>query len=403
MTEPSGHRHGVSVIRVIVEADGGSRGNPGPGGFGALVRDPLTGSVVTVRSGALARTTNNAAEYSGLIAGLSAAAGLGAREVVVRMDSKIVIEQMTGRWQIKASALRPFAARAAALVREFARVEFEWVPRSRNLDADALVNQAMAGGAGGDGGPEPDRADWSTAGHTDVRGATAGPTAGVRRPPGAADGSWAPRLSPPTRLILVRHGATEYTAERKYSGRGDVALSAAGRDQAERLAARIAGMTGQQHPAAVISSPLSRCTQTAGAIAAALPGSVPVTTDAGLIECDFGEWEGRTFAEVRARWPERLSDWLSSPSMAPPGGESFDVVGARVDRVVTALRAAYPERVVIVVSHVSPIKLILRDALDATFAFLHRMHLDAAGISITDWWPDGGVSVRLINDTAHLS
>ena len=367
MTSPSG-------VRVIVEADGGSRGNPGPGGFGALVRDPLTGSVLAERTGALPQTTNNVAEYSGLIAGLSAATALGAREVLVRMDSKLVIEQMTGRWQIKAPGLRPYAAQAAALVRHFSRVDFEWVPRSRNTDADALANQAM------------------DAAIDEMTTSSSAPTLG----------SWTPRSTKPTRFILVRHGATEFTAERRYSGRGDVPLSAIGRSQAEQIAGRLAAMLGTETPAAIVSSPLSRCTATAAAIGSALPEPVAVHVEPGLIECDFGQWEGKTFAEVNARWPDELTRWLESTSVAPPGGESFVAVGDRVAQVATGLRDAYPGVVLILVSHVSPIKILLRDALAAGDLFLHRMHLDAAGLSIVDWWPDGGVSVRLINDTAHL-
>jgi probable phosphoglycerate mutase len=132
---------------VIVEADGGARGNPGPAGYGAVVCEAQTGEVLAERSGYLGIATNNIAEYSGLIAGLEAAAELGAVEVEVRMDSKLVVEQMSGRWQIKHPGLRPLAARAAALVRRFDAVTFGWVPRSRNARADLLANVAMDGGA----------------------------------------------------------------------------------------------------------------------------------------------------------------------------------------------------------------------------------------------------------------
>jgi probable phosphoglycerate mutase len=152
----------------------------------------------------------------------------------------------------------------------------------------------------------------------------------------------------------------------------------------------------------VVSSPLSRCTATAEAIAGAL-GDVPVRRLDDLIECDFGAWEGRTFAEVRAGWPGELDAWLASPRLAPPDGESFEQVAARVERATEALLGAYPGETVVVVSHVSPIKLVLRDALAATDAFLHRLYLDPAGISVLDRWADGGVAVRSINDTAHLS
>jgi probable phosphoglycerate mutase len=130
-------------VKVIVEADGGSRGNPGNAGYGAVVLDPVTEEVLAERSEGLGITTNNVAEYTGLIAGLRAASELGADEVEVRMDSKLVVEQMCGRWQIKHPMLRPLAEEAASLVRELKRVTFEWIPRARNTRADALANRAM--------------------------------------------------------------------------------------------------------------------------------------------------------------------------------------------------------------------------------------------------------------------
>ena len=139
-------------LRVVVEADGGARGNPGPAGYGAVVREASTGEVLAERAAALGVATNNVAEYSGLIAGLQAAADIGAVEVEVRMDSKLVVEQMSGRWQIKHPGLRPLAAQAATLVRHFESVAFEWVPRHRNTHADALANRAMDGAAPGAGG-----------------------------------------------------------------------------------------------------------------------------------------------------------------------------------------------------------------------------------------------------------
>jgi probable phosphoglycerate mutase len=402
----------MAVRAVVVEADGGSRGNPGPAGYGAVVRDPASGEVLAERSEAIGVTTNNVAEYRGLIAGLEAAAELGATEVDVRMDSKLVIEQMCGRWQIKHPGLRPLAARAAALVDRFAAVRFQWIPRERNRHADALANAAMDAAAGltaparepdvtaAPDTPAPDTADAETADRA-RRAAARATTRGAGTDPATAPASWEPRPSDTaTRLLLVRHGETEYTAQRRYSGRGDVPLSARGRAQAGATAARVAALAPAV--AAVVSSPLSRCTETAEAIAEAL-GGVPVRRMADLIECDFGDWEGRTFAEVREGWPGQLDAWLASTRVAPPGGESFAEVAVRVRRATDALLEAYPGETVVVVSHVSPIKLVLRDALAANDAFLHRLYLDAAGISVLDLWPDSGVAVRSINDTAHLA
>jgi probable phosphoglycerate mutase len=129
---------------------------------------------------------------------------------------------------------------------------------------------------------------------------------------------------------------------------------------------------------------------------------VPVIVEPDLVECDFGRWEGLTFAEVRERWPDQLSAWLASTEVAPPGGESFVEVAERVHRVTARLLSRYPSGMIAVVSHVSPLKLILRDALAAGDAFLHRCYLDPAGLSIADFWADGGVAVRTVNDTAHL-
>ncbi|BCJ60986.1 bifunctional RNase H/acid phosphatase [Micromonospora endophytica] len=394
---------------VLVEADGGARGNPGPAGYGAVVRDSATGAVLAERSEAIGTATNNVAEYRGLIAGLTAAAELGADEVQVKMDSKLVVEQMSGRWQIKHPGLRPLAAEAARLVGRFTAVRFEWIPRDRNTHADALANAAMdaaaaAGVATADvasprlvepprnlSGPQP-------------AGGGAARVAAHAESPGAdltnAPVSWEPRPSfTATRLILVRHGETEYTEQGRYSGRGDIALSPKGQDQVRATATRVATLAPDA--AAVISSPLTRCTATAAAIAGAL-GDVPVRRDDDLIECDFGAWEGRTFADVREHWAGELDAWLASPRVAPPDGESFAEVATRCARVIERVCTAYPGQTVILVSHVSPIKLMLRDALAATDAFLHRLYLDAAGISVFDRWPDGGLAVRTVNDTAHL-
>ncbi|MEV4625523.1 bifunctional RNase H/acid phosphatase [Micromonospora sp. NPDC049523] len=381
-------------LRVVMEADGGARGNPGPAGFGAVVRDAESGEVLAERSESIGVATNNVAEYRGLIAGLEAAVELGAAEIDVRMDSKLVVEQMSGRWQIKNHGLRPLAAQAATLVRKFESVRYQWIPRDQNRHADALANAAMDLAAG-----KPEVAE---------AGALAGPDASARARARevAAQGSttrssWEPRpASTATRLLLVRHGETERTAERRYSGRGDVPLSERGLAQARATAARVAGLA----PAAavVVSSPLSRCTATAGIIAEQLGGK-PVGVEPDLVECDFGLWEGHTFAEVQARWPGEMDAWLASPSVAPPGGESFRAVTGRVRRAQSALLAAYPGETVVVVSHVSPLKILLRDALAAGDAFLHRLYLEPAGLSVVDFWPDGGVAVRTVNDTAHLA
>src|ERR1700679_3163143 len=135
--------------RFIVEADGGSRGNPGPAGYGALVRDPETGIVLAERSESIGTATNNVAEYNGLIAGLRAAAEIDPQaDIEVRMDSKLVVEQMSGRWKVKHPDMKPLALTAAEAARPFSRVSYTWVPREKNKDADRLANEAMDAAAG---------------------------------------------------------------------------------------------------------------------------------------------------------------------------------------------------------------------------------------------------------------
>lgn len=134
----------VSRRRLVVEADGGARGNPGPAAYGALVCDADTGELLAEEGQPIGEATNNVAEYRGLLAGLALAKAVDpAAEVEVRMDSKLVIEQMAGRWKIKHPDLKPLALRAASLRPPV--VTWAWVPRERNKRADALVNAALDG------------------------------------------------------------------------------------------------------------------------------------------------------------------------------------------------------------------------------------------------------------------
>jgi probable phosphoglycerate mutase len=368
------------LTQVVVEADGGSRGNPGPAGYGAVVLD-ADDQVLAERSDAIGVDTNNVAEYRGLIAGLQAAAELGARVVHVRMDSKLVVEQMSGNWRVTKAHLRPLASEANALRAAFDQVTFEWIPRARNTRADRLANEAM------------DRAAGIT---RSVRTAPSAPRSTEETPTQQA--LWTPPADTATRLILLRHGATEHSIDRRFSGRNDLPLTEFGMRQAAELAARMA--TGAE-VAAVLSSPLLRARQTAQPIADALGTSVEVVD--GLAEVDFGEWEGLTFSDVGERYPKQRSNWLSSPQTVPPGGESFAELGLRVLAARDDVLAKYPASTLVLITHVTPIKVLLRDALQAPPISLFRIHLDTASVSIVDYFGDGNCSVRLVNDTSHLS
>jgi ribonuclease H / adenosylcobalamin/alpha-ribazole phosphatase len=378
----------VTVENVIVEADGGSRGNPGPAGCGAVVLDAETGVVLAECSEFLGTTTNNVAEYRGLIAGLRAARDLGARQVSVRCDSKLVVEQMKGTWQVKNEGLRPLAREAVALRAAFDRVSFTWIPRERNRLADRLANEAMDRRASA---PVhvPSAADHSQQGESPVQQGESP----------VQQGLWVPDMDAPTRLILVRHGSTEHSADKRFSGRNHLPLSAVGERQADALAGYV-GSLAADGVAAVVSSPLRRARQTAAAICAKL--GLEASEDDGFAELDFGTWEGLTFAEARAANPAALSAWLASGDAAPPGGESFVELARRVRRARDSVLRVHSGTSVVVVTHVSPIKTLLRVALDAPVIAMFRMHLDIASVSIVDYFGDGNASVRLVNDTGHL-
>ncbi|MEU5244080.1 bifunctional RNase H/acid phosphatase [Streptomyces asoensis] len=496
----------------IVEADGGSRGNPGPAGYGSVVIDAATGETLAERAEYIGVATNNVAEYRGLVAGLRAARELDPSATVrVRMDSKLVVEQMSGRWKIKHPDMKPLAAEAARVL-PAAQVTYEWIPRERNKHADRLANEAMDAGKRGEqweasasraglgarvretpAVPEPaappgdaaagaakarealtrsrptpaassdpatasaptpssDPATASDPAPSATEDASAVPVAPVADAAGgraagsggeedatktradrravravaaqaavtvagpapdagrAAEGGpgvtpsvgWgaAPDLGAPATFVLLRHGETPLTPQKRFSGSGgtDPSLSDVGREQAERVAAAFARRGTIQH---ILASPLARTRETAGAVAARL--GLEVTVEDGLIETDFGAWEGLTFGEVRERHPEDLNAWLADPEAEPTGGgESFAATATRIAATRDRLVARYAGRTVLLVTHVTPIKTFVRLALGAPPESLFRMELSAASVSAVAYYADGNASVRLLNDTSHL-
>ncbi|AYN41602.1 bifunctional RNase H/acid phosphatase [Streptomyces dangxiongensis] len=490
----------------IVEADGGSRGNPGPAGYGAVVCDAATGQTLAEAAEYIGVATNNVAEYRGLLAGLRAAHALDpSAPVHVRMDSKLVVEQMSGRWKIKHPAMKPLAA-AARSVFPPDQVTYEWIPREQNKHADRLANEAMDAGARGEQWSPPPQppapADTKTEGadtatsipaaasaasaasvapaaqgasatpatrgasavpvgdSDEATSADAAPAADAVLPaaaapdadaalPAAADAAvesradggtpaprqtapsaerrssvpgdveqrssapgdaerrvsapgWsaAPDLGAPATFVLLRHGETPLTPQKRFSGSGgtDPSLSGAGREQARRVAEALARRGTVQ---AVVASPLARTRETAAIVAARL--GLDVTLEEGLRETDFGAWEGLTFGEVRDRYPDDLNAWLADPEAHPTGGgESFADTAIRIAAARDELVAAHAGRTVLLVTHVTPIKTLIRLALGAPAKSLFRMELSAASLSAVAYYADGNASVRLFNDTSHL-
>ncbi|MET7731464.1 bifunctional RNase H/acid phosphatase [Streptomyces sp. NPDC005402] len=417
----------------IVEADGGSRGNPGPAGYGSVVLDAATGETLIETYEYLGVVSNNVAEYRGLLAGLRAAHDLDpSASVHVRMDSKLVVEQMSGRWKIKHPDMKPLAL-AAGRVFPPGQVTYEWIPREQNKHADRLANEAMDSRASASSVRKPSAADGKLSSEEGKLSAAGGelssaegklsaaggelPSAGGK--PSSADGKesaaeadvraakvvaspgWAPAdMGAPATFVLLRHGETPLTPQKRFSGSGgtDPSLSDIGREQARRAAEALAQRGTIQH---ILASPLTRTRETAAAVAERL--GIEVTVEDGLIETDFGAWEGLTFGEVRERYPDDLTTWLSDPEAEPTGGgESFAATATRIAATRDRLVAAYAGRTVLLVTHVTPIKTFVRLALGAPPESLFRMELSAASMSVVAYYADGNASVRLLNDTSHL-
>jgi probable phosphoglycerate mutase len=371
--------------RVVIEADGGSRGNPGPAAYGAVLKDADTGAVLAEDGTPIGIASNNVAEYSGLIAGLRLAAQLAPQAAVeVRMDSKLVVEQMSGRWQVKHPAMRPLAEEAKALAP--AGTVYTWVPRAENKHADRLVNEALDGVR--HGVTLAEREDASLVAEVESVSAEV-PARGWSRP-GAA-----------TTLILLRHGVTPHTVEKRFSGglaSANPPLSDDGRAQVRAAAEWLAPLADRI--SAIVTSPVRR-TRESAEVAAGVLGK-QVHEEHGFAEMEFGDWDGLTFAEVGERYPAELERWLGAMDEAPSGGESFRDVEKRVLEALDRLLERFHGQTVLVVSHVTPIKTLVARALEAELDTVYRMELAPASITVVTFYDDGNDgstrgSLRLFN------
>jgi probable phosphoglycerate mutase len=373
-------------MKLIIEADGGSRGNPGISGAGAVVIDAASGSILREISEAVGIATNNVAEYKAVIFALEAAFEIDSNaEIVVRMDSKLVVEQMSGRWKIKHKDMLSLGARVQQLVAG-KNVQFVWIPREQNVLADALANRAMDG--------EP-----------------AAAAAAVEFNQVAPSSIRAPQslVAEATTLIMVRHGRTALTESRKISG-GDGEnpdLSELGQKDASEVATEIArvGTSGTfgflAKPVVVIHSPIKRAAQTASLIAKKLDAEQVELAD--LREISFGEWDGLTNEELFVGHEQQYQSWRGSYEVAPPGGESLKDFDVRVNRALDVILQKFAGKTVVVVAHVMPIRGLLRIANAADTAGYWRVNLGPASISIARFWGREAAEVVCINSTSHLS
>ena len=377
-------------MQVSMYCDGGSRGNPGVAGSGSVVYDADGETLGEIAYVVGKKSTNNVAEYYGLIRGLEACREVGATRVDVFMDSKLVVEQMTGRWKIKHPDMQKLAREVRDLASSFEKVTYTWVPRAKNKKADELSNVAMDAAARGDApGIVKGTGVWV--------GEKAGEPEDVDKPSHqtASPAHWAGSDAPRTRFILLRHGQTQHSAEQRFSGTSDPELTDTGRDQARRAADALRGFGRID---AIVASPQARAQGTARIAAGAL--GLDVVTEEGLRELDFGDFEGLTRDEAVARDSSAFDEWQSSPNNAPPSGESLTALHRRVSRTREKLQERYEGQTVLVVTHMTPVKSFLRQALGAGPELFKHVFLDLASISVVDYYGDFGV-VRCVNDVAH--
>lgn len=379
---------------LIIEADGGSRGNPGLAGSGACVIDADTGEVILEISKFIGIATNNVAEYIALVAGLEGAYGLNPdARVLVRMDSKLVIEQMAGRWKIKHPDMQQLGAQVQKIV-VGKPIRWQWIPREENSRADALANKAMD-----EQGDAVVSKVLATPRSPVVEFNQTLPSS-VRAPGGVS--------APLTTVVLIRHGRTHLTESKRISGSGgeNPGLSDLGRSDAHKAAKAVAEI-GNSGPwshlepvSAIVSSPIQRTLDTAHILANELGLGVDVNQN--IAEISFGDWDGSTNAEVMNKWPDEFAAWQGSWTVSPPNGESLEVFDARVQEGRHQILEQFAGRTVAVVSHVMPIRGFVKAGIDGGAASYWRPQISPCSISIIRFWADEAAEVITVNSTAHL-
>jgi len=351
-------------------ADGGSRGNPGPAGYGSVITE--NGKIIAELYDFIGVATNNVAEYSGLIAGLAAINELDSTATVdVKMDSKLVVEQMSGRWQIKHADMRVLA-QSARSAHNPSLVSYSWIPRDENSHADRLANKALDQQAGG-GEVLQIQQNYLTERLLSTEKSTT--------------------------IYLIRHGETVLTPLKKFSGDGPLnpELTETGLAQAEKVAAAVA----QLNPEVIIASPLKRTTQTAEAISRAT--GLPITIEATWIECSFGIWDGLSIDEVKEKYPADYQSWISSTGFAPPEGESYDSVALRIEAGLNQIAAEYPGQRVVVVTHNGTIKSAAKVVVGGPPDSNFHIVVSPCSITTVSIWPSDGLrALRTLNEQAHL-
>lgn len=383
--------------RLIVEADGGSRGNPGLAGSGAVVMDATTGEILAEISRFIGTATNNVAEYVALIAGLTQAFQIDEHaEVQVKMDSKLVVEQMLGSWKIKHPDMIKLAIEAREVIQGRV-VDFTWIPREENYRADSLANLAMDQEADTIRALS-DQSKKPRAAAVEFKGTN---PSSIRAPK--------PESEQLTTIYLVRHGRTELTEAKRISG-GDGAdphLSDLGREDAQSIA-RFISQIGKSGPYAhlpepnlVIASPIKRASETGTEISREI--GVEFLEYQEFAEIFFGKWDGLTNDEAKTLDPELFENWRGSWEISPPDGESLKVFDDRIMAGMQKLLREHSGKAIVLVAHTMPIRGILRKALNAGDAAYWRIQIAPCSLSILRFWGLESAEVVVANSTSHLA
>jgi len=352
-----------------ITADGGSRGNPGAAAYGAVVTE--NGKILAELYATIGIASNNVAEYSGLIAGLEHAHALDPEATIdVKMDSKLVVEQMSGRWQIKHPDMRELAKRARE-AHPLSLVTFSWIPRDQNSHADRLANKAL------DGEVQEQTYVQKNFLHSRLISKEV-----------------------PTTIYLIRHGETPLTPERRFSGSGgsNPGLTEKGREQARAVGRELAARL----PEVLIVSTMQRTRDTAEEIGKFV--EVAPVFDEDWIEASFGKWDGLTPDEVEEQFPEEFKAWVSDAWYPQGGGEPYAAVAERAGIALNKVAAEYPGQKVAIVTHNVVVKgavcVALQTPIDSIF------HVDVAPCSITTikiWPSDGLMALMSMSERAEYS
>ena len=344
----------------VVTADGGSRGNPGPAAFGAVVYEG--DHVLAEIWESIGIASNNVAEYRGLIAGLTAAHGLDPEATIhVKMDSKLVVEQMSGRWQVKHPDMRTLASQARS-IHPMSLIKFSWIPRDQNSHADRLVNKALDSES-----PDPIEEQYVQKNFLHSRMLSA---------------------EVPTTIYLIRHGETPLTPERRFSGSdgSNPSLTEKGRDQARAVGELLV----KRNPVALYVSPLQRTQETAEEISKYV--SLTPIIDESWREASFGKWDGLTPNEVEETYPEEFRRWVSDASYRQGGGESYAATSARAGVALQNLADAHPGEKIAVVTHNVVIKGAVCVALSTPIDSIFHVDIAPASITTIKIWPSDGLT-----------